>query len=168
MGKNSSIIEDYDHNDILVLGDFNANVNSPFFNEWGSLRETSDMVFVDVARIEVDSYTHVNNGTLSKSWLDHCLATSSVNGCIDHIEILYQYFASDHFPLTLILKFNLLPAQLETDDPIRRIKWDFDKMYKKQMLYRSVASRLPSVPSQFICSDTSCQSATHAAELEIM
>ena len=80
VGKISSIIEDYDHNDLMVIGDFNADVNTPFFSEWDSLRETAGLVFADVEKLPGTSYTHVNNASLTKSWLDHCLTTGSVRG----------------------------------------------------------------------------------------
>ena len=43
VGKITAIVEDHDHNDIMNIGDFNADVNSPFFREWDDLRETSDL-----------------------------------------------------------------------------------------------------------------------------
>ena len=77
IGNCSSIIEDYDHNDILILGDFNAAVGGSYFREWTNLCDEIDMRFVDVGRLNADSYTHVNNASLSKSWLDHSLITRS-------------------------------------------------------------------------------------------
>ena len=57
----------------MVIGDFNAHINAPFFHKSDSLREAADMLLVDVDRLAVDSFPQVNNASLSKSWLDHCL-----------------------------------------------------------------------------------------------
>ena len=103
VGKISSIIQDHDHNDIMIIGDFNANIDSPFFHEWDNVREFSGMTFVDVDNLAASSYTHINNASYSTSWIDHCLVTATVKMCVENIEILYDDYLSDHVPFTVTL-----------------------------------------------------------------
>ena len=152
----------------MVIGDFNAHINAPFFHKSDSLREAADMLLVDVDRLAVDSFPQVNNASLSKSWLDHCLSTRSVNRCIENIEIVYDYFLSDHLPLTFDLIFEQLPVQLEMFESKRRIRWDFENTHKCRMFYQAVSNKLPSDPSQLLCGDTMCQNVEHESWLDNM
>ena len=51
IGNCASIIEEYDHSDILILGDFNAAVGGQFYREMENLCDDTDMFFVDVDRL---------------------------------------------------------------------------------------------------------------------
>ena len=168
VGKISSIVEEYEHNDVMILGDFNADVNSPFFEEWHELQETADFIFADVERLPVGSYTHVNNGSLSKSWVDHVLVSNTVNRCIDHIEIIYDDFLSDHLPLCISLKFDMLPAQIDSPEPVPNIKWDFYDEVKTSTFFHALSDRIITDPSQFLCHDTHCHINEHKHALKDM
>ena len=161
VGEISSITEDYDHNDVLVIGDFNAEVDSLFYHEWDNFCETDGMVFVDVEKLPGDSYTHVNNGSLTRSWLDHCLSSSSASRCIENIEILYDYFLSDHHPFYVVLKFDMLPTQLESTETIGKIKWDFEDLDRCTHFYRRITDKISCDPFHILCHDTSCHNIDH-------
>ena len=76
----------------MVVGDFNAQVGGAFYNEWTAPREEMDMVFSDVEMLEGSSYTHVNNASLSRTWIDHCLSSATVHSSIQEIFINYDFF----------------------------------------------------------------------------
>ena len=168
VGKITAIVEDHDHNDIMIIGDFNADINSPFFREWDDLRETADLLFIDVEKLPAGSYTHINSGCLSKSWVDHALVTSTVNRCIDHVEIVYDDFNSDHLPLCMSLKFQMLPTQIDSPEPEMRIKWDFEDDVKASLFFQALTDKINSDPSQFLCHDMHCHIDSHGRILNAM
>ena len=71
VGKISSIIEHREHSETLVFGDFNADVNGEFYNEWNKVCNDYEMIFADVSLLPDTSVTHVNNFSLTATWLDH-------------------------------------------------------------------------------------------------
>ena len=78
VGKLNSIVESTNDGEIMILGDFNAATGGEYFREWDILCNDHDMLFSDVLRLPADSYTHVNNGSMARSWLDHCLCSETV------------------------------------------------------------------------------------------
>ena len=108
-----------------MIGDFNAVVGGDFFNEWTDTCTEKSMSFADVEYLNPDSYTHINNATLTRSWLDHCLVTRSVWNSITDIRILYDYYQSDHIPLCVKRNFDHLPRHNEQAESVPKIKWDF-------------------------------------------
>lgn len=86
-----------------------------------------DLIISDVQRLPASSYTHVNHGSLTRSWLDHCVASQAVDDAICDIFINNEYCGSDHFPLMINMQTNCLPTMVPTNDISEtKIKWDFD------------------------------------------
>ena len=78
MGKISTIIDSCNADGIMILGDLNADIDGAFYNEVQQLCNTKDFIVADVAMLPGESYTHINNASLTRSWLDHCLASEAV------------------------------------------------------------------------------------------
>ena len=57
----------------MVLGDFNFNVGSVFYQERILVCEGYGLTFSDVEKLPASTYTHVNNFSLGRTWLDPCL-----------------------------------------------------------------------------------------------
>ena len=166
LGKIAYEIEDYDHSDVMIMGDFNANVGGPFFREWTALSDDLNMEFVDVSRLTHESYTHINNGSLSKTWLDHCLTTRTVSRSIENIHILYDYFFSDHLPLCVSLNFEQLEVQQEADRAKTRIKWDLDNREKTAEFFYRLRQNIYDDPNQLLCRGEVCHDTVHTSMLE--
>ena len=61
VGKITSILENSNVGDLMVLGDFNAVINGTFYNEWRHVCGELDVVFSDVCTVYVTYrlvYTH--------------------------------------------------------------------------------------------------------------
>ena len=166
VGLISSIIEDYDHNDIMIVGDFNASVGGLFYNEWKSLCDETDMQFIDVERLDPGSYTHVNNGSFSCTWLDHCLVTSTVSSSIEHIHIEYDDFLSDHFPLCIEVNFNHLPVYRTNELIVPKVKWNFSNDQKAEHFYDLIVQKLRFLSVSMSCRGNPCNSEDHKFHLE--
>ena len=165
IGNCASIIEEYDHSDILILGDFNAAVGGQFYREWENLCDDTDMFFVDVDRLNSNSYTHINNASLSKSWLDHCLATRSASGSVENVTVLYDYFLSDHLPLCITLNYSNLPAQQEAPEVQPRINWNFNDYDRTAMFFNALSYKLDPSVNRFLCPNVVCHDPLHKTSL---
>ena len=75
VGKIFSIIESREHSDLPVFGDLNADVDREYFRECDSACAGYDLVFANVHNLPLTTFTHINNATLSTSWLDHLLCS---------------------------------------------------------------------------------------------
>ena len=126
------------------------------------------MLFAAVERLPTTSYTHINNGSLSKSWLDHCLVSSTVNTAIDSVNIIYEDYLSDHLPLTVNLKINKLPVQTDSFERSPKIKWDFENSDKNNAFFRAIEINLISQPHRLLCDGSSCDENDHNNLLETM
>lgn len=101
IGKIESILESSDINGISIVGDFNAEPGKLYFNELTKLCDEYDLIVSDVEKLSQDSFTHVNNGSLKKSWVDHCVTSPCLNTITD-IYIDNQETISDHFQFLLL------------------------------------------------------------------
>ena len=82
IGKHSSIIETIETCDFFVLGDFNANNGGMFYENWLKVCEDYGTILSDVAFLLDSSCTHVNHGSLTRAWLDHCLSSQTFQNSI--------------------------------------------------------------------------------------
>ena len=73
----SSILESHEEDHVCILGDFNATPGSPQFNEICDMQHENSVMFRDTDILPDNTYTHVNNGSQTCSWLDH-IAMSDV------------------------------------------------------------------------------------------
>ena len=71
LSKLSSILKSHKENHVNILEDFNATPGSPRFNEICDLLHENSVMFRDTDILPDNTYTHVNNGSQTCSWLDH-------------------------------------------------------------------------------------------------
>ena len=163
IGKIASIIDDSDAAGVVVLGDFNANPDSSFYLELEQLCVAKDLIISDTALLPNRSYTHVNNGTLSRSWLDHCVCSHSMHNLISDISINENYFGSDHFPMRVTFDLQNLPLSSGWDNNRKdKINWNFGNKDMSTVFYSILWQRLGFDPRHHVCSCRGgCEDPTH-------
>ena len=164
ISKLAAVLEENCEHGVMILGDFNACPGGRYYREWEKVCEDYDLTFCDVNALPDTSVTHVNNATLSGSWLDHCLCTQTVHASIDHIDIDDNYFGSDHFPMVVYLNFLSLPRMNSAHVSKERIAWDFAAEDKVSQFYNLVEQRLTNNAS--VCLSQYCDSASHRCDLD--
>ena len=87
MGKIASIIDNSDSDGVVIMGDFNASPNNGFYSELEQLCNSKDLIISDIVMLPPDTFTHVNNGSLSKTWLDHCVCSQTLHDAITDISV---------------------------------------------------------------------------------
>ena len=71
LGILSSILISPLEDHVCILGDFNATPGSLRFNEICDMLHEKNITFRDTNILPDNTYTHVNNGSQTGSWLDH-------------------------------------------------------------------------------------------------
>ena len=167
VGKIASILEQSVLSDLMILGDFNASVDSRFFREWNQVCEDFHLSFADVETLPGTSYTHVNNCSLTRSWIDHCLCTETVRSAVTGVSINYNYLGSDHFPLMVTIKLDMLHLTTPYENMCSKIKWEFNNDAKVDRFFELVGDKL-ALPGNagFTCSAPFCERNDHRINLE--
>ena len=94
---------------VCLIGDFNAsdsNRNGLILRDFCL---DNDMILSDKELLPNDSFTYVSDAHYSCSWIDHCMCTVATHNTITSIKILYDYFLSDHHPMSVWFNCNSLP-----------------------------------------------------------
>ena len=104
------MIEEAQVHNICIISDFNPAPNTGLFGDIQLMCEECDLVIADVSTLPPGSFTHVNQGCLSQTWIDHVILSSCLMSVMTDCNILYNSVSSDHFPLTVNLNVAGLPA----------------------------------------------------------
>ena len=165
LGKISSLVEAAQEDNICIMGDFNVSPNAEIFNELNDMCQERNLEIADVAILPADSFTHVNQACLSKSWLDHIILSQCLRGVVTGCDILYDSISSDHFPLKMELNVNLLPPLRQVRHrPEAKIKWNFHDMRKREDYGRILTDKLRNItinPASVSCFQTICSNSDH-------
>jgi hypothetical protein len=129
----SSLIEEHNIYNVILAGDFNANLNK--ISRWRELLifcEQFSLNFTD-SKLPPDSFTYLSPGNDTVSWLDHVVCSVHLNDILCELEILHDFSIYDHFPIAfninIVLKNNvLLNDSQDTSnslfDTSTFVKWD--------------------------------------------
>ena len=98
----SSILETHEEDHECILGDFNATPGSPRFNEICDILHKNNVIFRDTDILPNNTYTHVNNGNQTYSWLDDIAMPYALSGSIVDCRTLQDVACSDHFAITYV------------------------------------------------------------------
>ena len=90
LGKIASIIEEKDTSNVVITGDVNAAVSTPFESKLIALCANISLVISDYAIFgrASNTYMYVSDAHNSTSWLDHFICSHSVNSMITDLYIL--------------------------------------------------------------------------------
>ena len=105
----SSILESHEEDHVFMLGDFNAIPGSQRFNEICDMLHENNVIFRDTDILSDNTYTHVNNGSQTCSWLDHIAMSDVLSESMVDCHTLQDVACSDHCAITVTLNFDQLP-----------------------------------------------------------
>lgn len=96
-----AIIETQSADCVFVLGDFNAHPGELFFNEMCDFCVEQSWRCADIEWLGSGSgtYTFISDANGSSRWLDHCLVAESAWLTVVDVEVKYDTYWSDHFPV---------------------------------------------------------------------
>ena len=114
IGKISALVEDSSTSNVILLGDFNAGINTLFETEL--MCDSLDLLISDYKIFGRFSgqFTYVSDAHNTTSWLDHIFCSHDVQRKLVSIDILDRLPSSDHLPLCVLLDFNCDPINITT------------------------------------------------------
>ena len=127
--------------------------------------DSKDLIMSDVSLLPPDSFTHVNTGSLSRAWLDHCITSPFLHNSIVNTQIDYTGNASDHLPLSITFRLDNIPKMYTTPEmPSTGIDWDFKDHEKLREFYNLLSYKL-SLIQVSLCHQL-CNSINHQFEID--
>ena len=175
LAKLESFIAECDSSSVYELGDFNTDItrNSFFSRELDNYIERTSCILSDHVFIK-DGFTYVSDAWGTTSWLDHCLATEDAHRAITNIDILYDYIASDHKPVTVNIRVKDLPLHIceSVTDTECKVNWDrvtsemlATYKYNSEILLGDIVENSPICTNVGIC-DVNCKDSTHMVAID--
>ena len=135
MCKIISIVDESPTSHIMVLGDFNAAVDTLFETELLEMCRTLNLIISDYNEYgrESGEYTYVSDAHNTTSWLDHLLCSHDMNT---------KLIISDHLPMSIYLHFDYPIEELVTncEAKVERIYIPLDCSRDKDTINWSKAS----------------------------
>ena len=101
LGKLSSIIADTEEENLFILRAFNGAPSSERYIDLVEMLYNHSMRVCDTEYLQNDTYTRVNAGPLSRTWLDQCAISVILKGCTAFCSVTDDFATSDHCPLNL-------------------------------------------------------------------
>ena len=173
IGKLSTLIEESCTNNIVILGDFNATLNSVFESELLEMCSTFDLVISDYGTFGRTSgqFTHVSDAHGTTSWLDHVICSSDMQNNVVSIKILEKSPSSDHLALAVTFDIMCKPVTIDKhtchSDKVRFV-WDNATdtdvaHYKKWTAENFIKLKISDV---IHCNNINCDSIEHHNQID--
>ena len=116
----------------MHTGRLTATPGSPWFNDMCDMLHENNVMFRDMDILPDNTYTHVNNGSQTYSWLDHIamfdVLSESTIDCFYSVHYWLQDVAcSDHCAITVAVNFDQLPMTHSIEgQKAKHINWKFE------------------------------------------
>ena len=81
---------------MCILGDFYATPVAPRFNDISDMLHENNVMFRDTDILPDNTYTHVNNGSQTCSWLDHIAMSDVLSESTVDCRTIQDVACSDH------------------------------------------------------------------------
>ena len=173
ISKLSTLLEESCTNNIVILGDFNATLNSVFESELLKMCSTFDLVISDYGTFGRTSgqFTHISDAHGTTSWLDHVICCSDMQNNVVSIEILEKSPSSDHLALSVTFDIMCKPVTIDKhtchSDKVRFV-WDnatdTDVAHYKKLTAENF-SKLK-ISDVIHCNNINCDSIEHHNQID--
>ena len=173
LGQLINIIDDIESPSIIVMGDFNANIQVNKVSRFGLLLtefcNDNNLKFISKERLPADSYSFISDIWHTESWLDHVISSHEASLCIGEILVRKDLSFTDHLPLEVVIKMEALNQFQHVDTRSRQdaVHWDdvSDDNLNRYTNFTAILGQLISLPSVVFCDDINCNSLIHKEEI---
>ena len=144
IGILSSILASHEEDHVCIVGDFNATPGSPRFNEICDMQHENNVMFRDTDILPDNTYTHVNNGSQTCSWLHHIAMSDVLSESTVDCHTLQDVVYSDQCcAITVTFNFDQLPMTHSIEgQKTKHINWKFEDAGLKRRFYQRLDSML--------------------------
>lgn len=151
MGVLGSILESREEQQICVLGDFNASPHTARFVEIEELFAEYNVAFQDTRLLPPDTYTHVNHGSLSTSWIDHVALSTLLLDATVSCYTLPDVACTDHCVIGVTLNVEKMQTPLQVvSREVRAIDWNFKNKVTTDRFYVELDTLLSHIPDRLL------------------
>ncbi|CAK1594992.1 unnamed protein product [Parnassius mnemosyne] len=111
----AAIVENQNVESVFILGDFNAHPGKLFCKELLSFCFDQNWLCADMSKLgeNSDTYTFISEAHGSRRWLDHCVVTNAAWNVVVGVDIYYDIYWSDHFPLEIQCDLSMVRPKFE-------------------------------------------------------
>ena len=104
--KIQSVVIDHNYYNVIIMGDFNCHPNTPYFGELRNFVSEQNYILSDVELLDISSqtFTYISDLNNSLRWLDHVVMSVDLHNSIKSLEVLDNFFISDHKPIQVVLE----------------------------------------------------------------
>jgi hypothetical protein len=128
LDKINSIVENANTINAYIVGDWNANTlkSTPFGDELRLFCDEYGYIISDLKLIldNTKSFTYISDSHNTVSWLDHCVSTQSAHSPISDMRIIHTLVGSDHRPILMTIKTDLLPRLDSCHNELSNLKYN--------------------------------------------
>ena len=92
IGKLQDLRANYSHDCMLIAGDFNAHLNTRFFDTLEQFCQDENLALRDVSAFGPNSgtFTFISEAHNTSSWLDHVICSDEIAACCTDFKILFN------------------------------------------------------------------------------
>ena len=137
LGNILSFIESLQNTNIMIIGDWNANLGDSGSSIFKPLMldfcRENNLIISTKTILPVDSYSHITtrHDCHYKTWIDHVVTSHDMHWAISNINILYDITDEDHIPFQIQVMVDNIPSVTqETNDLAPKINWNMVKDYE--------------------------------------
>ena len=166
-----NVIRKEDVNQVVILGDFNADPNKGrFWKLFKDFEKSLSLLEMDHL-FPSDTFTYLCPSQNSTSWLDHISSSKEVAGCIKNVSVGYNQAIFDHFPVhfTLDVSISNSSQNEEKCTSYEFVNWkkmhECDKQKIRDFIDRKIEEKGLLNREVFECNDMNCKHQTHKSDL---
>ena len=176
LGYIKSFIDDMDSTNLVIIGDFNANLGltgkKMFTNHMIDFCNENSMIISSQMMLPRETYTYVfsREGVPYYSWLHHIVSSKDFYSSINNISVLYDIADEDHIPICMDINVSKLPKLTsENNECNSKISWDRVKecdLKKYLKLTDEHFSNIHIPVDALLCGDLHCNNDSHKLLIE--
>ena len=112
------MLTDSDIPHAVIVGDFNCQPGSRFFDVLSHVLLDNDLIISDMVSLSGANnvFTYCSDSGTNTSWIDHIVCSSTMNNALSDVSVLLDYICSDHKPLSAELHCAVIAPFLTVDD----------------------------------------------------
>ena len=167
------IIEEQNVNEVIIIGDFNADPHKGrFWSDLSAFCETNSLVILD-KQLPLESFTYLCPAKNTTSWLDHILCTKQAVDRIENVFIDYDLAIYDHFPICFHYNFsfeqNFFHREVMSPDEFvdwNRINKPMENVIKEE-IDTYILDKGLLVNNLFYCFNVNCKDPLHKHMIDV-
>jgi exonuclease III len=129
----NALITDIELPHVVIVGDFNCQTGSRFFDVLSDLMVDANLTCSDLPLLSgADNpsvFTYCSDSGANTSWIDHIVCSYEMNNIVSDVNVLHDFMCSDHRPLSFLLNhmFSACESGAGNDSHIQRIVHDWSR-----------------------------------------